>query len=150
MILPPFDSSQWEHSNGGKIIVLWSILTELWFKNFKINTTNGILLSDWISMILPPFDSSHWEHSNGGKIMFLRSILTELHFNKLLSIILTKIMLILARIAELDLKIRNCPYYRKPQLFLNYLFAAPSLLQGLHHDKGQNSKYWKTIDLYLI
>ena len=36
-------------------------------------------------------------------------------------------MLISAEIAESDPNFRNCPQYRKSQLFLNYLFADPSL-----------------------
>ena len=36
-------------------------------------------------------------------------------------------MLISAEIAELDPNFRNCPQYRKSQLFLNCLFADPSL-----------------------
>ena len=38
-------------------------------------------------------------------------------------------MLISAEIAESDPNFRNCPQYRKSQLFLNYLFADPSLLE---------------------
>ena len=48
----------------------------------------------------------------------------------MLYLILAEIMLILARIAESDLKIRICPQYRKSQLFCNYLFVAPSLPIG--------------------
>ena len=40
-------------------------------------------------------------------------------------------MLISAEIAESDPNFRNCPQYRKSQLFLNCLFADPSLLGGL-------------------
>ena len=39
-------------------------------------------------------------------------------------------MLISAEIAESDPNFRNCPQYRKSQLFLNYLFADPSLVIG--------------------
>ena len=36
-------------------------------------------------------------------------------------------MLISAEIAESDPNFRNCPQYHKSQLFLNCLFADPSL-----------------------
>ena len=42
-------------------------------------------------------------------------------------------MLISAEIAESDPNFRNCPQYRKSQLFLNYLFADPSLAEGAVH-----------------
>ena len=53
-----------------------------------------------------PLDSSHRDESNGGKIVSLGSILTELQYNKVLSIILIKIMLILAGIMK-DIYLRN-------------------------------------------
>jgi hypothetical protein len=48
-------------------------------------------------MYFIPLEPSHRDESNGGKIISLRLILAELRYNKVLSIILAKIMLIFGR-----------------------------------------------------
>jgi hypothetical protein len=78
MINSSLESSKRDESNGGKIISLRSILTELSLKTHLIIFIFGNWSSDWISMILPSLDSSRYDESNGDKIIFLRSILTEL------------------------------------------------------------------------
>ena len=78
MNLPPFDSSWWDKSNGGKIIFVASILMKLMCHKHLIIIDVGAWSSDCIRMNLPPFDSSWWHESNGSEIMFLASILMEL------------------------------------------------------------------------
>jgi hypothetical protein len=48
-------------------------------------------------MYFIPLEPSHQDESNGGKIISLRLILAKLRYNKVLSIILAKIMLIFGR-----------------------------------------------------
>ena len=49
-------------------------------------------------------------------------------------------MLISAEIAESDPNFRNCPQYRKSQLFLNCLFADPSLGAVKSYDIRRSKK----------
>src|ERR1043165_10115002 len=81
--------------NGGKIIFLQSILTDLFhFENIIIFYYNFIP-SNWILMNFISLDSFRKDESNGGKIIFLLLILIELfHFE----VNLAKINLILARL----------------------------------------------------
>jgi hypothetical protein len=74
----PLESSHWDELNGGKIIFLCSILTEIDVFIYITIIDRKIISSDHISMKFIPLESSHWDKSNGGKIIFLHSILTEI------------------------------------------------------------------------
>ena len=78
MILPPFESSHHDESNGMRFISLASILTELQRHKHLMIIGVGARSSDPISIILPPFDSSHQDESNGMCFIFLALILTVL------------------------------------------------------------------------
>ena len=74
MILPPFDSSRYGDSDGGKIIQIQSleralisiIVKHLYYRcSFNINARK---------LILPPLDSSHQDDLNGGKIIQIQSL----------------------------------------------------------------------------
>jgi hypothetical protein len=74
----PLEPSHWDESNGGKIIFLRSILTEIDVFIYITIIDCKIISSDHISMKFIPLESSHWDELNGGKIIFLHSILTEI------------------------------------------------------------------------
>ena len=59
-----FESSQRDESNGIKIIVIWSLDTEIVSKMSKSLSNNRMVNNDAIDIILPPFDSSWLELSN--------------------------------------------------------------------------------------
>jgi hypothetical protein len=66
----PLKSSYWDELNGGKIIFLRSILTEIDVFIYITIIDYKIISSDHISMKFIPLESSHWDESNGGKIIF--------------------------------------------------------------------------------
>jgi hypothetical protein len=74
----PLESSHWDESNGGKIIFLCSILTEIDVFIYITIIDHKIISSDYISIKFIPLESSHWDELNGGKIIFLHLILTEI------------------------------------------------------------------------
>jgi hypothetical protein len=87
MILPPFDSSYRDESNGMCFISLASILTYLRCYKYSTIIDIGARSSDWILMILPPFNSSHRDELNGMCFISLALILTELRCYRYLTII---------------------------------------------------------------
>jgi hypothetical protein len=87
MILPLFNLSWWDDSNGSKIIFLASIFTKLMHYKYLMIIDIRVWSSDCIRMILPLFDLSWWNDSNGSKSIFLVLILTKLiHFKHLIII----------------------------------------------------------------
>ena len=75
-------------------------------------------------MYFIPLDSLHQDESNGSKIVSLGSILTELRYNKVLSIILVKIILILAGIMR-DIYLRN--FYIVTSLYSHQKWTVPNV-----------------------
>ena len=69
-----------------------------------------------------PLESSHQDESNGGKIISLRLILAELRYNKVLSIILAKIMLIFGWNYNI---IQSTPSIVTPVIITFYYIVTP-------------------------